>query len=36
MWFEDLGSVNLRHEIYMYLWDVIIDDVVIDDNVGMR
>ena len=36
MLFEDLGSVNPRHEIYMYSQDVITDDVVINDNGYMR
>jgi len=37
MLFEDLRSVNLIHEIIcMNLWDVITDDVGIDDNVYMR
>ena len=44
MLFEDLGNVNLKHEIYMYVcmyvymyaWNVITDDVVIDDNIDER
>jgi len=33
---EYLGSVNLKHKIYMYVLNVITSDVVIDDNIDMR
>ena len=34
--FEDLGSVNLERERNMYMRNVIIDDVNVNDNIDMR
>ena len=32
--FEDLRNVNLRHVLYVYMWNEIACDV--DDNIEMR
>ena len=36
---EDSGNVNPRHELYVYMWNVIacdVDDIDVNDDIEMR